>query len=108
MKKIPVDYLAHRSADSKFTVDEAISGPLQKADLTEREILDFPWPESGDFDFSPLQTEAEKNSKRIRIGGLWAGIMGDSFRMHGFENFLLNIAMNSEPKFDPDSPNRPN
>jgi hypothetical protein len=96
MKKIPVDYLAHRSADSKFTVDEAISGPLQKADLTEREILDFPWPEAGDFDFSPLQTEAEKNSKRIRIGGLWAGIMGDSFRMHGFENFLLNIAMNSE------------
>jgi uroporphyrinogen decarboxylase len=93
----PLGIRWHRGAyDSKFTVDEAISGPLQKADLTEREILDFPWPKAADFDFSPLQTEAEKNSKRIRIGGLWTGIMGDSYRMHGFENFLLNIAMNPE------------
>ena len=32
----------------------------------------------------------------IRIGGLWTGIMGDSYRMHGFENFLLNTAMNPD------------
>ncbi|MFZ2656139.1 MAG: uroporphyrinogen decarboxylase family protein [Victivallales bacterium] len=81
---------------SKFTVDEAISGPLQKQELTVREILDFPWPEAGDYDFSPLLAEAEANSGRIRIGGLWTGIMGDSYRMHGFENFLLNIAINPE------------
>lgn len=82
--------------DSKFTVDEAISGPLQKQALTTREILEFPWPEAGDYDFSPLLSEAEANADRIRIGGLWTGIMGDSYRMCGFENFLINIAMNPE------------
>jgi uroporphyrinogen decarboxylase len=87
----------HRGAyDSKFTVDEAISGPFQNPDLKEREILDFHWPKAGDFDFSPLRAEADANLKRIRIGGLWTGIMGDSYRMHGFENFLLNIALNPE------------
>jgi uroporphyrinogen decarboxylase len=93
----PLGIRWHRGAyDSKFSVDEAISGSLQKADLTEREILDFSWPKAANFDFSALRAEAENNSSRIRIGGLWTGIMGDSYRMHGFENFLLNIAMNPE------------
>ncbi len=93
----PLGIRWHRGAyGSKFTVDESIFGPFQKPDLTERGILDFHWPKAGHFDFSPLGAEADANSNRIRIGGLWTGIMGDSYRMHGFENFLLNIAMNPE------------
>jgi uroporphyrinogen decarboxylase len=82
--------------DSKFTVDEAIEGPFQKPDLSVREILDFKWPSGKDFDFSVLLAEAGTNSNRTRIGGLWTGIMGDSYRMHGFENFLLNLAMSPD------------
>lgn len=93
----PLGIRWHRGAyGSKFTVDEAIAGPLQSPELTEQEILAFPWPQARDFDFSLLQAEAEANAGRVRIGGLWTGIMGDSYRMHGFENFLLNLAMNPE------------
>jgi uroporphyrinogen decarboxylase len=82
--------------NSKFSVDEAIDGPLQNTMLTTQEILNYPWPKAADFDFSTLIAEGEANSGRTRIGGLWTGIMGDSYRMHGFENFLLNLAMNPE------------
>ncbi len=80
----------------KFSVDSAIRGPLERPDLTVEDILRFPWPEASDFDFSSLLSEAETNNNRIRIGGLWSGIMGDSYRMHGFQNFLLNSALNPE------------
>jgi len=82
--------------DSKFAVDEAIRGPLHDAALSSSDVLAHPWPTAGDFDFSPLIDVAEANRDRTRIGGLWSGIMGDSYRMHGFENFLLNLAMNPE------------
>jgi uroporphyrinogen decarboxylase len=80
--------------DNKFTVDEAICGPFENPAISEKEILKHPWPKAKDFDFSSLIAEAETNANRTRIGGLWTGIMGDSYRMHGFENFLLNLAMN--------------
>ena len=82
--------------DSKFAVDEALAGPFGNPMVSSREILDYPWPRAEDFDFSPLIDVAERNRDRTRIGGLWTGIMGDSYRMHGFENFLLNLAMNPD------------
>ncbi len=82
--------------DSKFSVDEAVSGPFQDALISEEAILRHPWPKARDFDFSPLVEEAQAHSDRVRIGGLWTGIMGDSYRMMGFENFLLNIATHPE------------
>jgi len=78
--------------DSKFSADEAIAGPLETIE-TERDILDHRWPTAADFDFSPLAAEAERHSDRVIIGGLWTGIMGDAYRLHGFQNFLLNIAL---------------
>ena len=81
--------------ESKYNVDEAIRGPLTNIS-TSKDILDFEWPKPEDFDFSLLQEECEKHDKRIKVGGLWTGIMGDSYRMHGFQNFLLNIALNPE------------
>lgn len=93
----PLGIRWHRGAyDSKFTVDEAISGPFQKSDLTIAEIRDHAWPTAADFDFSGLQAVADANADRVRIGGLWTGIMGDSYRMHGFQNFLTNLAMEPE------------
>lgn len=80
--------------DSKFAVDEALRGPLEEPMIASRDILDHSWPSADDFDFSPLLELAEQNRDRTRIGGLWTGIMGDSYRLHGFENFLLNLAMN--------------
>ena len=78
--------------NSKFSVDEAIRGPLETIE-TERDILNHRWPRAVDFDFSPLVEEAERQSDRVIIGGLWTGIMGDAYRLHGFQNFLLNVAL---------------
>lgn len=77
--------------DCKFAADDAISHPLADAESV-REILDYPWPKPSDFDFSPLIGEAEANADRVIIGGLWSGLMGDSFRLRGFENFLMDSA----------------
>ena len=81
---------------AKFAVDSAIRGPLEDTD-DPKDVLDFPWPKASDFDFSPLRDEAEAQSGRVRVGGFWTGILGDVFRMHGFEKFLLNSA--AEPEF---------
>ena len=81
--------------DSKFTVDEAIFGPLENAG-TEENILNHRWPTADDFDFSPLAEIAERHSDRVVIGGLWSGIMGDAYRLHGFQNFLMNAAAEPE------------
>lgn len=81
--------------DSKFSVDEAIAGPLETIE-TERDIMDHRWPRAADFDFSPLAEEAERHSDRVIIGGLWTGIMGDAYRLHGFQNFLMNLALNPQ------------
>ena len=86
----------HRQAyESKFWVDEAIRGPLENA-ATAADIIRHEWPKAADFDFSDLAAEAEEHSERVIVGGLWSGIMGDSYRMHGFQNFLMNIAVEPE------------
>ncbi|MHB9124586.1 MAG: uroporphyrinogen decarboxylase family protein [Armatimonadota bacterium] len=81
--------------DAKFAADEAIAGPLENAS-TPQDVLDHPWPKAEWFDFEPLIRECEENKDRAIIGGFWSGIFGDSYRMHGFQNFLLNMAMNPE------------
>lgn len=78
--------------DSKFSVDEAIAGPLENV-KTEQDILTHRWPMTEDFDFSTLVSECEVHSDRVIIGGLWTGIMGDAYRLHGFQNFLMNMAL---------------
>lgn len=81
--------------DSKFSVDEAIAGPLENAE-TPQDILDHRWPTAEDFDFSPLANEAEVHASRVIVGGLWTGIMGDAYRLHGFQNFLMDVALKPE------------
>ena len=84
----------HRKVrDDKFGVDEAISGPFSGDGISIEEILAFDWPLPGSFDFSPLSAECDQYPGKIIVGGLWSAIQGDSSRMMGFENFLLNIAM---------------
>ena len=78
----------------KFGVDEALSGPFSSENVTEKDILDFRWPSPSDFDFSSLANECDIFSDRIIVGGLWSAIQGDSSRMMGFGNFLMNIAFN--------------
>lgn len=82
--------------DTKFAVDSAICGPFEDTD-DPRDVLNFRWPKAADFDFSPLRDVAQAHSNRIRVGGFWSGILGDVYRMHGFQNFLMNIA--AEPEF---------
>ncbi len=82
--------------NTKFAVDSAIRGPLENTD-DPQDILSFPWPKASDFDFSPLRNVALANADRVRVGGFWSGILGDVYRMHGFHNFLMNIA--AEPEF---------
>jgi uroporphyrinogen decarboxylase len=80
---------------SKFGADEAIEGPLEKAS-SPQDILDHPWPKAEWFDMDDLIAECEEYSDKVIIGGFWSGIFGDSYRMHGFSNFLLNMAMKPE------------
>ena len=81
--------------ESKFSVDEAIDSPLKNAE-TVSDILNYTFPKSEDFDFSSLIEDADNNNDRIKIGGLWTGIMGDCYRMIGFEKFLTYLAMEPE------------
>lgn len=84
----------HRKVrDDKFGVDEAISGPFSAEGITLEDILAYDWPLPESFDFSRLSKECDQYADKIIVGGLWSAIHGDSFRMMGFENFLLNIAM---------------
>ena len=80
---------------TKFASDEVLGGPLAGA-TTPREILRHRWPRVANFDFSPLVGEAERHADRVIVGGLWTGLLGDSFRLHGFENFLYRMA--AEPR----------
>lgn len=85
-----------RSAfDSKFAVDKAIRGPLEEA-KTAKDILSHPWPKVDWFDFEPLISECEAHADKVIIGGMWSGILGDSYRIHGFQNFLTNMALNPD------------
>ena len=81
--------------DSKFAVDEAIEAPLRNGQ-TIQDILRHPFPTRDDFDFSPLIDDAEDNHNRVIVGGLWTGIMGDCYRMYGFERFLTDLALEPE------------
>jgi len=81
--------------DAKFGVDEASEAPLRNA-RTPQDILRHTFPKRGDFDFAPMLEEAEKNADRVIVGGLWSGIMGDSYRMYGFERFLTDMALEPE------------
>jgi len=78
----------------KFGVDEAVEGPFSSFETTEEDILNYNWPDPAAFDYSGLVKECEDFKDKIIIGGLWSGIHGDSNRLMGYENFLLNIAMN--------------
>lgn len=80
---------------SKFAADEVTACPLANA-TTARDVLDHPWPRADWFDFEPLIAECEANSDRVIVGGLWSSIFGDSYRMLGFESFLLNMAANPD------------
>ncbi len=81
--------------DSKFAVDETIAGPLENA-MSNRDIMKYPWPKSDWFDFEAFHKECEMHNDRIIIGGMWTGILGDSYRLLGFEKFLFEMAMNPE------------
>jgi len=79
--------------DSKFGADEALTGPLRNA-KSEQDILSHSWPKASWFDVDALREECTQFSDKVIIGGFWSAILGDSYRMHGFENFLLNLSMN--------------
>lgn len=80
---------------SKFAVDEALRGPLEKA-TCPGDILRHCWPSIDDFEITPLHQECERHWDKVLVGGCWTGILGDSYRMMGFENFLLALAHNPE------------
>jgi uroporphyrinogen decarboxylase len=81
--------------DDKFGADEALAGPLERAE-TVKDILSHPYPDPKWFDVEALLPECEAYADKVIVGGFWSGIFGDSNRMHGFQNFLLNMAMNPE------------
>jgi len=81
--------------NSKFAVDEAITGPLRSA-ASVKDVLAHNWPKADWFDFSPMLGECADNKDRVITGGMWTGILGDSYRMFGFENFLLGMAMSPD------------
>ena len=81
--------------DWKFGADEAVEGPLEKAE-TPKEVLDHPWPDPQWFDPEPLLAECEANADKVVVSGFWTAIFGNAYRMHGFANFLTNLALKPE------------
>ena len=76
----------------KFSADEVIGHPLESAQ-SEKEILAHPMPDVGIFNFDSLIAECERNSNRVTIGGFWSAVFGNAYRLMGYENFLLNMAL---------------
>jgi uroporphyrinogen decarboxylase len=83
------------AGDDKFGADEALGGPLENAS-TAKDILDYRFPDPSWFDVDPLVGECEEYSDKVVIGGFWTGLFGDSYRMRGFQNFLLDMAINPD------------
>ncbi|GAH00307.1 unnamed protein product, partial [marine sediment metagenome] len=81
--------------NSKFAVDNVIDNPLKKA-VSPKDILTYQWPKVEWFDFDSFHKECDNNSNRVIVGGFWSGILGDSYRLLGFEKFLFEMAMNPE------------
>jgi hypothetical protein len=81
------------SYDWKFGADEAIRGPLQNSASPE-DILKHPLPRPGWFDMEALLPECEEYADKVIICGFWTAILGNAYRMLGYENFLLNLAAN--------------
>jgi uroporphyrinogen decarboxylase len=81
--------------DWKLGADEALEGPLQSAE-TPQDVLNHPWPKVQWFDVEALIPECEENAGRVIVAGFWTAIFGNAYRMHGFENFLMNLALKPE------------
>jgi uroporphyrinogen decarboxylase len=81
--------------DWKLGADEALEGPLEKAESAQ-DVLKHPWPEPRWFDVEALIPECEENARRVIVAGFWTAIFGNAYRMHGFENFLMNMALKPE------------
>jgi uroporphyrinogen decarboxylase len=78
--------------DWKLGADETLAGPLENAE-TPQDVLEHPWPKPQWFDVQALIPECEENAERVIVGGFWTAIFGNAYRMHGFENFLMNLAL---------------
>lgn len=78
--------------DSKFSVDHAVEGPLEKATCA-KDVLAHRWPSRGDFDYEAIVEVAASHEDRIIVGGFWSGILGDVVRMFGFQRFLTDISL---------------
>ena len=81
--------------DWKLGADEALAGPLEKAE-TPQDVLKHPWPRPQWFDVQALIPECEENAERVIVSGFWTAIFGNAYRMHGFANFLMNLALKPE------------
>lgn len=81
--------------DGKFAADEPVKGPLEEA-RTVQDIIEYPLPKPTWFDMEPLHAECEEFTDKVIIGGFWTAIFGNSYRMHGFSNFLLNMTLKPE------------
>ncbi len=70
---------------------ELVRSPLAEAS-TVAEVDAYPWPEPSWIDISGFAAECDANAGRATIGGAWATVFGDSWRLQGLERFLLNLA----------------
>ena len=89
----PVDYLAHPETDRNL---RAALGVNSECDLLDRLGADFFYLPGRDISQNEGALPFYKHRDRVRIGGLWTSILGDSYRMVGFQNFLC--AMAAEPE----------
>lgn len=81
--------------DWKFGADEVLHSPLQSAE-SPQDILRHPWPKPEWFDVESLIPECERESDRVVVSGFWTAIFGNAYRLHGFTNFLMNMALKPE------------
>jgi uroporphyrinogen decarboxylase len=81
--------------DWKFGADEAVAGALEGAE-TPKDVLAHAWPKPEWFDVAALGEECEANRDRVIVSGFWTAIFGNAYRLHGFERFLVNMALKPE------------
>lgn len=70
--------------------NEPVGAPLRDA-TTVAEVDAYPWPDPAWYDFSGVAAQCALYPDHAIVGGVWAAIFGDAWRMQGLDTFLMNL-----------------
>lgn len=83
----PVEY---ETTTGPGVYQETVRAPLAEA-TTVAEVERHRWPKGSWYDYSGVAAECDRFADWATVGGAWATIFGDAWRLQGIEVFLTNM-----------------